>query len=81
MVEDTLLYFHDERYQLVAWCVMPNHVHVAYTAFGHHTPKDIHQSWKSFLSHEINRKLNRSGTLWERASFDHLMRSAEHHEA
>src|SRR5690349_15019092 len=28
IVEDALLHFHNERYELLAWCVMPNHVHV-----------------------------------------------------
>ena len=28
LMEDALLYFHGNRYELLAWCVMPNHVHV-----------------------------------------------------
>ena len=28
LAEDALLHFHNERYGLLAWCVMPNHVHV-----------------------------------------------------
>ena len=28
IAEDALLYFHNDRYELLAWCVMPNHVHV-----------------------------------------------------
>ena len=28
LAEDALLFFHDQRYELLAWCVMPNHVHV-----------------------------------------------------
>lgn len=28
LCEDTLLFFHNDRYELLAWCVMPNHVHV-----------------------------------------------------
>lgn len=27
-VEDSLLHFDGERYALLAWCIMPNHVHV-----------------------------------------------------
>src|SRR4051794_29154089 len=27
-VENTLLFFDEERYRLHAWCVMPNHLHV-----------------------------------------------------
>ena len=28
IAEDALLHFHGDRYELLAWCVMPNHVHV-----------------------------------------------------
>jgi len=28
LCEDSLLFFHDDRYELLAWCVMPNHIHV-----------------------------------------------------
>jgi type I restriction enzyme R subunit/putative DNA methylase len=28
IAEDAMLHFHNERYELIAWCVMPNHVHV-----------------------------------------------------
>jgi type I restriction enzyme R subunit/putative DNA methylase len=28
LCEETLLFFHNQRYELLAWCVMPNHVHV-----------------------------------------------------
>ena len=28
IAEDAMLHFHDEHYELLAWCVMPNHVHV-----------------------------------------------------
>jgi type I restriction enzyme R subunit/putative DNA methylase len=28
IAEDALLHFHNDRYELLAWCVMPNHVHV-----------------------------------------------------
>ena len=28
IAEEALLHFHGDRYELLAWCVMPNHVHV-----------------------------------------------------
>ena len=28
LCEDALQFFHNDRYELLAWCVMPNHVHV-----------------------------------------------------
>ena len=52
MVQKSLLHFHLQRYDLHAWCVMPNHVHVVYIARGEHTPKDIHHSWKSYTAHQ-----------------------------
>ena len=79
-VQNALLHFHDERYQLAAWCVMPNHVHMAYTTLSTFTPDSIHHSWKSYTAVEINTLLSRSGTLWERESFDHLIRSVEHYQ-
>ena len=81
IVQEAVLHFDGQRYQLAAWCVMPNHVHVAYTALGVHTPEDIHHSWKSYTSHRISRALGRHGRLWERESFDHLIRSVDHYEA
>jgi REP element-mobilizing transposase RayT len=77
MVQNCLKHFHGHRYHLHAWCVMPNHVHVVYTALGDHLPKDIHHSWKSYTAHEANKLLRRRGSFWERESFDHLIRSAE----
>ena len=81
LVQSALLHFDGQRYQLAAWCVMPNHVHVAYTALAEHSPQDIHHSWKSYTSHQINALLGRCGVLLERESFDHLIRSLEHYEA
>jgi len=46
--EDCLLCFHGERYELLAWCVMPNHVHVLVHIW--QTPLwKIVQSWKHFV--------------------------------
>lgn len=45
IVEDALLFFHDERYELLAWSVMPNHVHVLVHVWRVPLWKLI-QSWK-----------------------------------
>jgi putative DNA methylase len=75
VVRDALLHFAGERYYLLAWCIMPNHVHVVFAPIGEHTPSDILHSWKSFTSKQANKLLGRTGTFWERESFDHLVRS------
>ncbi len=75
LVQSALRFFHGERYDLAAWCVMPNHVHAVVTPFPAHLPSAILHSWKSFTSHQVNKLLGRRGTLWERESFDHLIRT------
>ncbi len=77
MVQNALKHFHGGRYYLHAWCVMPNHVHVVYTALPGHSPKDIHHSWNSYTAHQANKILTRSGTFWEAEGFDHLIRSID----
>jgi REP element-mobilizing transposase RayT len=80
VVEDALLHFQGERYALSAWCVMPNHVHAVVTPWKDHTLQMILKSWKGFSGHEINRRLSRNGPVWQKESFDHIVRSAEHLE-
>ena len=74
IIEASMLHFQGQRYALSAWCVMPNHVHVVVTPYADHALSDILHSWKSFSAHEINRALRRVGKLWEKESFDHLVR-------
>ena len=45
-MQDTLQKFDGERYRLIAWCIMPNHVHVLIEPKTS-LPKIV-QSWKSY---------------------------------
>jgi type I restriction enzyme R subunit/putative DNA methylase len=49
IAEDAMLHFHNERYELLAWCVMPNHVHVLVHVWQVPLGK-IMQSWKRFIA-------------------------------
>jgi len=80
VVEGALLHFQEERYVLSAWCVMPNHIHAVVTPFVEHTLSEVLQSWKSYSAHAINRRLNRTGRLWQKESFDHIVRNEESFE-
>jgi REP element-mobilizing transposase RayT len=74
IVANALRFFDGERYRLHAWCVMPNHVHGVFEPHEGHALDKILHSWKSFTANEINKALKRSGTLWQRESYDHLVR-------
>ena len=83
-VASALLHFEGKRYNLAAWCVMPNHVHVVVQPFGGITggtpvPRcelpDILHSWKSFTAKEANKLLSRSDDFWQAEYYDHLIRN------
>jgi REP element-mobilizing transposase RayT len=61
------------RYDLHAYVVMPNHVHLLLT------PGVPSAQWlgplKGFTAHLANRSLCRKGAFWQDESFDHLVRS------
>ncbi len=77
LVRDALSHFAEERYEILAWCVMPNHVHVVLTVLPGHMLGRILHSWKSYTAHEANRMLGRTGPFWRDESFDHIVRHKE----
>jgi len=77
IVQDALLYFEGERYYLIAWCIMPDHVHVLFAPKGGYTVSTILHSWKSYTANKINKILKRDGPFWSQESFDHVVRSVE----
>ena len=77
IVVTALNHFAGARYHLREWVVMPNHVHVIVTPIGDHELSDILHSWKSFTAKAINKLLQRTGTFWQKESFDHIVRSPE----
>jgi len=77
VVEKALRCFDGQRYGLDEFVVMPNHVHALVTPMGEHTLSQILHSWKSFTANEINKMLKKKGELWQKESFDHIVRSPE----
>jgi REP element-mobilizing transposase RayT len=53
-VEGALLHFDGERYRLLAWVIMPNHVHVLVEPLSGFSVARLVQSWKSFTARRIN---------------------------
>ena len=78
IVGDALRFFDGERYSLGDFVVMPNHLHALVTPAAGHELSRILQSWKRFSAVEINRRIARTGSLWQAESFNHIVRSEEH---
>ena len=53
MVQNSLLHFHDKRYYLHAWVVMPNHFHALFQPFEDWPMAKIVSSWKKFTGRKI----------------------------
>ena len=80
LVQDALKYFDGKYYRLIAWCIMPNHVHVLIQMKDVSLSKIIH-SWKSYTAKEANKLLGRKGQFWAPDYFDRYIRDEKHYHA
>ncbi|MHB1317357.1 MAG: REP-associated tyrosine transposase [Anaerolineae bacterium] len=80
IVENTLLYFDGTRYALLAWVIMPNHVHVVVETLDATPLARMLQNWKGYSARRANEVLNRKGTLWHREYYDRYIRDVRHLE-
>jgi REP element-mobilizing transposase RayT len=85
IVLNSLRHFHNQRYELFAVCVMPDHVHLLLQPW----PKDndgkanilcrplseLMHSIKSFSAHKINELESKHGSVWQKEQFDRYVRS------
>ena len=74
LVENALKHFDGSRYELIAWSVMPNHVHAILKPLGEEDLGKILCSWKSFTAKESNKILGREGAFWQPEYYDHIIR-------
>ena len=81
LVEGALRHLDGERYRLLAWCVMPNHVHALIETRDGFPLADVLHSWKSFTSRKASKLVGRSGQFWQREYLDRYVRNAEHYQA
>jgi len=76
IVSGALGFFDRQRYELKAWVVMPNHVHVVFWPLSNHTVSRIVQSWKRHTAREANKILQLTGeAFWQPEPFDHWIRN------
>jgi 5-methyltetrahydrofolate--homocysteine methyltransferase len=77
IVRDAILRYAGERFELGAWCVMPNHVHLLIQPKEGFPLSEILQGMKAFSAKMANRLLGLEGTFWQRESYDHIIRDGE----
>lgn len=74
------LHFRDGKvYELIAYCIMPNHIHIVFMPLEESKDKyyslsKIMHSLKRHTAHEANLILGRTGTFWQHENYDHFVR-------
>ena len=74
------LHFNDKKlYNLIAACIMSNHVHVLIKLLpGAPALSVVLQNIKKFTAVQSNKLLSRSGKFWAEESFDTIIRNEKH---
>lgn len=80
IVAQALLHFDNVRYKIVSYVIMPNHVHVVLMPYGEWMVQDIIKSIKHYSALRINRLLGRVGQVWQKESFDRIIRDEQHYQ-
>jgi REP element-mobilizing transposase RayT len=78
LVAGAAKFFHEQRYHLREWVVMPNHVHGIVWPMPDHLVGEIVKSWKQFTSLRARRMLGLNDErFWQPESYDHWIRDDE----
>ena len=91
IVADKIHQYDGQYYDLLSYCIMPNHVHLLIDTSIQIQGKDILKITdkdyfqldkimcliKGGSSYEINKKMERNGSFWQSESYDHYVRSGK----
>ncbi len=78
IVSNALRYYDGKQYDVASFVIMPNHVHVLFQLRGDTKIRKVLQGWKGVSARNINRYLERRGSLWQEESRDTSLRSPDH---
>ncbi len=77
LVNDAIQQLDGKEYRLLAWAVMPNHVHLVFKLLPGRTLAQVMHSLKSFTAKQANAVLRRTGTFWQREYYDRTPRNEQ----
>ncbi|MET4106855.1 transposase [Hymenobacter sp. UYP22] len=78
LVAASLHHFHGKAYELICYCIMPNHVH-AVVSLPENAPllAETLQRLKGYTALQANKLLGRTRQFWQRETYDHIVRNGE----
>lgn len=77
-VKDAWKFPHGKYCDLIAWVVIPNHVHLLVEVVEAFQLEKVVRRWKTFSCRLINRAMRRKGPLWMPDYFDRCIRNDRH---
>lgn len=78
LLEKVIQEGNNREYDILSYIIMPNHVHLLLQMLEDHTLRESLKKIKGKSSFLINRVLGRKGALWQRESYDRIIRNDEH---
>ncbi len=84
VVKESLHFWEKKKLENFAYCIMPNHVHWVFRTLPLDDTgapvylQDILYSVKRFSATHINKRMNRTGSVWQEESFDTTIRDEIH---
>lgn len=67
----------DKRLEWLCIMVMPDHIHAVFRLQNKQTLSALIQSFKKFTAKQINAKLGKNGSLWQKNYYEHGIRRDE----
>jgi REP element-mobilizing transposase RayT len=80
VVAEALRHFDRRHYELAAYVVMNDHVHVLVRPMAGHELEDLVHSWKSYSANRLLRAHQRIGVVWQDEYFDRIVRDEKEFE-
>jgi len=78
VVKNSILFYDQKVYEVVAFCIMSNHVHLVLNMEKTNVPlHSILQRVKSYSARKANSLLEMKGIFWQRENYDHVVRNSE----
>lgn len=77
LVDEAMRFYHGKRCEMLAWVVMPNHVH-ALLRIGATPLSVLVADWKEYTAREANRTLQLRGAFWAANCWDTFMKDPDH---
>ena len=80
IVEESIEFFHNKRYILHSYVIMPNHVHILFHMLGEYLIEKELYRMKKISALGINKATGEKGKYWDGQSYCRMIRNQEHYD-